>query len=164
MSLKISELKASIVIDCGELDTQLDELHKTLTSYNGVFGKIGMKLKAWSGEIKFRRVLSACDQVAKDCAEDLQRKAYLQTPEDTHALEDSMYIERIGTGTSVGYEVGYDKDNAQNIRDKYGIIQHEVTSFHHPKKGKAKFLEDPYNANIMRYKDRIRSEIQGALR
>ena len=164
MSLKISELKASITIDCGELEDQLNELHNQLTSYSGIFGKLGMKIKAWRGEKKFKKIVEAAQDSAVGCIVDLRAKANAQTPWDTHALKESMYIEEIGSGAHVGYETGYDKDNAQNIRNKYGIIQHEVTSFRHPRGGKAKFLEDPYNANIMSYKADIKRALKGAIK
>ena len=164
MSLQIGELKASITIDCGELGDQLEAIHEELTSYNGIFGKIGMKIKAWRGEKKFARVLESAQDAAVGCIVDLRAKAKAQTPWDTHALMESMYIEEIGKGRTVSYETGYDKDNARNIRDKYGIIQHEVTSFRHPRGGKAKFLEDPYNANIMAYKNEIRNALKGAIK
>ena len=164
MSLNIGELKASITIDCGELEDQLNHIHDELTSYNGVFGRLGMKVKSWLGEKKFEKIQMAAHEAASGCIIDLRFKAKDETPWDTHALMESMYIEEIGAGTnSRGFETGYDKDNAKNIRDTYGIIQHEVTSFHHPRGGKARFLEDPYNANIMKYKEEIRDAIQEAL-
>lgn len=144
MSLNISELKATITLDTGRLQVELERIKDTLT------GK-GFILKRWFGNIKYSRILHACDRAAYECAIDLMNEAKAQTPIDTGALRKSAYVAPIGKGDTAGYEIGYDQNNAQNIRDKYGIIQHETLWFNHPKGGKAKFLEDPYNANLRRY-------------
>lgn len=144
MSLNISELKATITIDTGRLQVELERLKDALTGR-------GFILKRWAGKMKYNKILKACDRAAYECAVDLMKEAVAQTPIDTGALRKSAYVARIGKGETAGYEIGYDRNNSQNIRDKYGIIQHETLWFNHPKGGKAKFLEDPYNANLRRY-------------
>ena len=63
--------------------------------------------------------------------------------------------------------------NDDNLETKYYVLvgynlvyawrQHEGLDFNHPQGGKAKFLEDPYNANIDRYINFVKQAEAGAI-
>jgi hypothetical protein len=162
MSLNIPELKASIMINAGRLAVDLERIKNDLTGR-------GFILKRWYGQHVYKKVLKAADAAAYECAKDLFKRTTSkeQVPVDTGALRDSAYIEKVGKGDAAGYEVGYDKDNRQNIRDKYGIIQHQGYMYgkliNHPNGGKSWFLEDPYNENIGSYGRAIKQAIKGVI-
>lgn len=156
MSFSVKDLNATIKIDAGRLAVDLERLKEELT-------KKGFIIKRWYGQRIYKKVLKAADAAAYECAKDLKKKAQEQTPVDTGALRNSAYIEKVGKGETSGYEVGYDKNNSKNIRDTYGRIQHEAMWFNHPNGGKAKFLEDPYNANMRGYIGEIKQAIKEEL-
>lgn len=157
MSFNLDELSATITINAGRLAVDLERLKDELTGH-------GFILKRWHGQHVYNRILRACDRAALECARDLKDAAVEQTPWKTHALQESAYIAKIGEGDSAGYQVGFDLNNGQNIRDKYGIIQHKTEWFNHPRGGKANFLKDPFNANIRSYISRIKSVLKGAVK
>ena len=153
MSLSIKNLNATITLDSGRLKVELERLKDELT-------KRGFIIKRWYGQLVYRKVVKAAESAVHECAEDLKKQAQAQTPVDTGALRGSAYVKKIGKGDTSGYEIGYDMDNKQGIRDTYGIVQHEATWFSHPNGGKAKFLEDPYNANYRGYVSKIKKAIK----
>jgi hypothetical protein len=63
------------------------------------------------------------------------------TPWDTHALQDSFFVNLAEwSGDTCTVMAGF------NI--EYAIYVHEDLQAYHPNGGQAKFLEDPYQANL----------------
>lgn len=60
-----------------------------------------------------------------------------QAPLDTGALRENAHLDTTNLTSKSEIQITYDID--------YAIRQHEQLNFHHPKGGKAKFLEDPFN-------------------
>lgn len=90
------------------------------------------------------------------CAGDLHGKSARQAPVDTGDLRSNCNISpKQKKGNTRFYEVGYDLP--------YAIKQHERLDFNHPKGGKAKFLEDPFNENKKQYDDYIQDKFLKAL-
>ena len=78
----------------------------------------------------------------KKAGADLVAKSSEQAPIDTGDLRgnctlDLKYLDALYV--SVGYNL------------PYALRQHEELTWRHPKGGKAKYLEDPFNANRQRY-------------
>ncbi len=89
-------------------------------------------------------------------AADLQRRSVMQAPIDTGDLRANCSISPLNkTGSTVYLTVGYDLP--------YAIVQHERLDFNHPKGGKAKYLEDPYNGNKAKYEKLVKDAVIQAL-
>ena len=82
-------------------------------------------------------------QELEKAAKEIKAQAIAQTPYKSGKLESSVYVRvskdkrRPGlvAGASARSPKGYD----------YAGIQHENESYHHPIKGKAHFISDPFN-------------------
>ncbi|TCS78781.1 HK97 gp10 family phage protein [Tepidibacillus fermentans] len=91
------------------------------------------------------------------CAADLQRKSAEQAPIDTGDLRANCSVSPLKIeGNRLEISVGYDL--------VYSVIQHERLDFAHPKGGKPKFLEDPFNENKVKYNVFIDKMIKNALK
>ncbi|MCM8901324.1 hypothetical protein KVG29_08835 [Caldicoprobacter algeriensis] len=91
------------------------------------------------------------------CAADLQGKSANQAPIDTGDLKSNCSISPLKhEGTNFYYTVGYDLP--------YAKLQHERLDFNHPKGGKAKYLEDPFNENKARYDRFVKKAVKQALK
>ncbi|MGB9613899.1 MAG: HK97 gp10 family phage protein [Fervidobacterium sp.] len=89
-------------------------------------------------------------------AADLQRRSVMQAPIDTGDLRANCSISSLKkTKNEIYVRVGYDLP--------YAIVQHENLSLNHPIGGKAKYLEDPYNENKVKYDKLIKDIITHAL-
>lgn len=111
----------------------------------------------WRGEEAQRLLKKAVMQEALRCAADLQGESAREAPVDTGDLRANCNVSRMKEdGEKAWYEVGYDLP--------YARIQHERLDFNHPKGGKAKFLEDPFNRNKKQYDTAIKGKAKEALR
>ena len=102
---------------------------------------------AWDDDGLGSMVRDALDNALAEIAEDLKVSSQAEVPVDTGALKESAFVEKIENweGTIV-YVVGYEKE--------YAVEQHETLDYHHSQ-GKAKYLEDPFNA----IKDQVVGEL-----
>lgn len=88
----------------------------------------------------------------------MEREAKMETPIDTGALRESVKANVSGKGLSISLDLtasatsktGYD----------YSNIQHENTTFRHPRGGKAFYLRDPFNRGIERIQERLGEEVR----
>lgn len=111
----------------------------------------------WRGKEAEALLKKAVMQEALRCAADLQGKSAREAPVDTGDLRANCNVSGMKeTGDKAWYEVGYDLE--------YSVIQHERLDFHHPKGGKAKFLEDPFNRNKKQYDAAIKDKAKNTLR
>ena len=96
-------------------------------------------------------------QILEQESEKILAQAKQETPFKTGKLEDSVYVRVSRDKRRPGLVVG-----ASAIKDgfNYAGIQHENTSFHHPIKGKAHYLRDPFNRGIRRIKRRLKQEVK----
>ena len=86
----------------------------------------------------------------------MQGKSAAQAPVDTGDLRANCTVSPVQMGdTEIYVKVGY--------KLPYAIVQHERLDFNHPKGGKAKYLEDPYNDNAAKYNRFIRDAVRQAL-
>ena len=91
-------------------------------------------------------------------------EAKKQAPHDLGILEASgmVALPKI-SGTTVTVEIGFG-----GAASDYALRQHEELEWHHPQAGKkAKYLEDPFNANLQGFDERVaaalRKELPGYL-
>lgn len=108
----------------------------------------------WRGEEVERLIRETAFQAIRDGAEAILTEAIDETPIDTGTLR------RSGTVTEAPQE------NAVYIsfNTPYAVKQHEDLTLKHPRGGKAKYLETPFNANkkkVIKYAER---KIKEALR
>ncbi|SMB97780.1 hypothetical protein SAMN00808754_1942 [Thermanaeromonas toyohensis ToBE] len=110
----------------------------------------------WYGNKAVSRAMQAAIQAIQTCAADLQGKSAMQAPIDTGDLRANCSVSPLQReGNQVWVKVGYDLP--------YSIVQHERLDFNHPKGGKAKYLEDPFNDNARKYERYIANEVGKAL-
>lgn len=111
----------------------------------------------WHGEAIFARVTMAAQAAVRKCALDLQQLATDEAPVDTGDLRGSCSTYLIqNDGAMYMLRVGFDRP--------YAIIQHERLDFNHPRGGKAKYLEDPFNANKGVYAAFVEEKVMQAIR
>lgn len=107
-----------------------------------------MAVMEWHGD----EYLNALDRMVYNAlwqiGGDLQTESVNECPIDTGALRKSCayVIER--NGTDLVLTVGYG-------HLPYAWKQHETPWYNHPRGGKWKYLEDPFNRNMPRYKKHI---------
>jgi hypothetical protein len=95
----------------------------------------------------------AAKQAMLDGANDIISKSVKECPVDTGTLRRSHTVEEVKDGADeYTVAMGYNTD--------YAIYVHENLQATHSK-GKAKFLEDPVNANMDNLEKRIAKAIQG---
>lgn len=94
----------------------------------------------WRGSEVGRLVAKGSDEGAYNAANKLLELSLPEVPYDEGILEASGHVRPEGEGT---YVVSY----GHGMAEEYAIIQHERLDYNHPKKGKAKYLEDPLNQN-----------------
>lgn len=83
---------------------------------------------------------------------DLTRRSKQLAPLDTGDLR--------GSGESSVNENTNEIIGTVSFNKPYALVQHEDLSFHHPRGGQAKYLEQPLNQNRDRYKDFIKNKIR----
>lgn len=110
----------------------------------------------WHGKAVQKAMRKEVMKHVLKCAADLAGKSKREAPIDVGDLRDNCNVSYLKEdGSKLWYEVGYDLP--------YAIIQHERLDFNHPKGGKAKYLEDPFNANKKQYAEYIKEKTLKAL-
>ena len=92
----------------------------------------------WRGLEVGRLVGEGSDEGVYNAANKLLDLSKPEVPYDEGVLEASGRVRQEGDGK---YVVSYGRGMAES----YAIVQHERLDYNHPKKGKAKYLEDPLN-------------------
>ena len=108
----------------------------------------------WRGEEAERIIRKAAFEAIRDGAEAILTEAIDETPIDTGTLR------RSGTVT----EAPQENTVYVSFNTPYARRQHEDLTLNHPRGGKAKYLETPFNANkkkVIKYAER---KIKEALR
>lgn len=93
------------------------------------------------------RIASAADAAMHENALDLMGKSQEAAPIEIGELRASADVRRVAEGV---YEVGF---YGQGIK---ALVQHERLDFNHPRGGRAKYLEGPFNENVGRYIENVR--------
>ena len=96
-------------------------------------------------------------QILEQESKKILAQAKQETPFKTGELEKSVYVRVSRDKKHPGLVVGA---SARNKGFNYAGIQHENTSFHHPIKGKAHYLKDPFDRGIRRIKRRLKQEVK----
>lgn len=111
----------------------------------------------WYGTKASALARQAAISALQMCAADLQGKSAQEAPIDNGDLKANCSVGPLKReGPTVSLTVGYNLP--------YAIVQHEHLEFNHPKGGKAKYLEDPFNENKAKYTRMIAEAVRGALR
>ncbi len=97
----------------------------------------------WHGPEIARKVAAAGRRALKKSALDLQGRSADEAPIDVGDLKGNAGIDDSKLGTDDEIFVGYSLP--------YALRQHEELDFDHPRGGNAKYLENPFRANIKRY-------------
>lgn len=87
----------------------------------------------------------------------IEAEAKLETPIDTGDLRNSVRATVARNGRRVSLELS--ASSVHNGYD-YSLIQHENTSFNHPRGGKAFYLRDPFQRGVERINARLAQEVK----
>ena len=87
----------------------------------------------WNGKTAAADVIQAALNGAQSAMEHVRAESLKEVPRDTHALAQSAKVERRGNVIDTSYN------------QPYALKQHEEMGYNHPRGGKAKYLEDPFN-------------------
>ena len=90
-------------------------------------------------------------------AQAIKVKAIDQTPYKTGRLEQSVYVRVSRDKRRPGLVAGA---SARSSGYNYAGIQHENTQYHHPIKGKAHYISDPFNQEVRNLKRRLRRKLK----
>ena len=90
-----------------------------------------------------KQMLDRAERGLRIIGNDLQARVVPEIPLDEGTLRGSAHVEIDRTPVSVTMTISVDQPYAER--------QHEGIDFHHPKAGKAKFLEDPFKEMLPRY-------------
>ena len=115
----------------------------------GIWEELRAKINATT-----ERQKEALRDSLRESANELLFYSQLEVPEDTGYLQMTAYVDDLGDSFNVVYSAkagdrasyAEDDDFSGDPDYNYAWIQHEATWFKH-KKGKAKYLTDPYNAH-----------------
>lgn len=113
-----------------------------------------MKIE-WYGDEWMKKTAQEMKTNLLTIGADLQAKSVNEAPIDTGKLRESCTVDDNDLD-NLHIVVGY----AAEV-DEYSMKQHETIGYHHPKGGKAKFLEDPLNQNAERYLEYLIAPIGG---
>ncbi len=108
----------------------------------------------WRGELATEIAREAALQALHDGAEHILTEAIDETPIDTGTLR------RSGTVTDAPAEWAV----YISFNTPYAVVQHERLDFNHPRGGKAKYLEDPFNRNLPAVTRLVEERVRAALR
>lgn len=106
----------------------------------------------WYGDKAFDAIANAVQDGLMECGADLQSKSVQEAPVDTGDLRANCAVTEGPLGVMVGYDL------------PYAMKQHEELDYHHPKGGKAKYLEDPFNENADKYVEHIGEKAGDAIK
>ena len=105
----------------------------------------------WFGD-QFKAEMEKRAKVALlKAAADLQQRSADEAPIDLGDLRGNAQTDESLLDSRLTVLVGYSLP--------YALRQHEELDYVHPKGGKAKFLEDPFRANQLRYLNFIQDEV-----
>ena len=90
-----------------------------------------------------KKMMDDAERGLRIIGNDLQGRVVPEIPIDEGTLRGSAHVEIERTPTSVTMIFSVDQ--------VYAAAQHEGIGFHHPKGGKAKFIEDPFKEMLPRY-------------
>lgn len=90
-------------------------------------------------------------------AQAIKVKAIAQAPYKTGKLEQSIYVRVSRDKRRPGLVAGA---SAKSSGYDYAGIQHENTQYHHPIKGKAHYISDPFNQEVTNLKRRLRRKLK----
>jgi hypothetical protein len=94
----------------------------------------------WFGDQIKAQISEQVDRKLQACGQDLKQRSSDQAPVDTGDLRGNCAASEVRDHElRVGYSL------------PYALRQHEELGYRHPKGGKAKYLEDPFNENAHRY-------------
>lgn len=135
-----------------------------LTYDGGIWKEMYANLQAIS-----ERQKEALRNSLRESADELLFYSQLEVPEDTGYLQMTAYVDDLGDQFNVVYsaKAGDRASYAEDTEFKgdpdynYALIQHENLEFHH-KKGKAKYLSDPYNAHKDEWISRAAEAVRNA--
>lgn len=101
----------------------------------------------WNGKEAKQRAIAGGLAALKENAVHLKGKSSAEAPIDTGDLRRNCSIDESELQNRHFILVGYSLIYARR--------QHEELGYRHPQGGKAKYLEDPFNANVERYKQNV---------
>ena len=111
----------------------------------------------WRGKEAQRLLKKAVMQEALRCSAHLKGESQREAPVKSGDLRGNCEVSELKKeGEREWYEAGYNLE--------YSIIQHETAWFNHPKGGKWKFLEDPFNQNKKQYDKSIKDAAKKVLK
>lgn len=90
-------------------------------------------------------------------AQAIKVKSIAQAPYKTGKLEQSIYVRVSRDKRRPGLVAGA---SAKSSGYDYAGIQHENTQYHHPIKGKAHYISDPFNQEVRNLKRRLRRKLK----
>lgn len=97
-------------------------------------------------------------KILKEEAPKIYAEAIAETPYDTGKLENSVYVKVSQSKSSPGLVAGASAKSLKGY--DYSGIQHENTKFHHPIKGKAYYISDPFRRGTVRIMKRFDKEVR----
>lgn len=110
----------------------------------------------WRGKEAKKLTEDIVMKAALKCSAHLKGESQREAPVKSGDLRGNCEVSELKKeGATEWYEVGYDLE--------YSVIQHERLDFNHPKGGKSKFLEDPFNKNKKQYDAFIKNAAKKAL-
>lgn len=113
---------------------------------------------AINGLAKFLKKLDTVPvEELEKSAQIIKENAIAQTPYKTGKLERSVYVKVSRDKRRPGLRAGASALNPSG--GNYAGIQHENEHYHHPIKGKAHFISDPFNEEVKNLKKRLRKEL-----
>jgi hypothetical protein len=92
----------------------------------------------WYGPQILAQIETQLNKNLVECGQDLQQKSANQAPKDIGDLRGNCAVNANNLEIEVGYNL------------PYAVKQHEELGYKHTD-GKAKYLEDPYNASKEKY-------------
>jgi hypothetical protein len=110
----------------------------------------------WKGDEVSKMLDKVCAKALFECAQDLKSKSMKEAPIKDGFLRGSCDIDAEQTANKSETVVFY--------AEEYALRQHEELNYRHPQGGKAKYLEDPFKANVNRYENDIKEAVSNALK
>lgn len=97
-------------------------------------------------------------EILQEEAPVIQAEAKLQAPYETGKLENNIKCTVSKSTTRPGLNIRASARSKSGYN--YAGIQHENTQYHHPVKGKAHYLVDPFNEGVARIEAKMRRRVK----
>lgn len=107
----------------------------------------------WRGDLAKKIAKEAALSAIHDGALHILSEAVDEAPVDTGDLRGSGKVE----------DMPEEQATVISFNEPYALRQHEELNYNHPKGGKAKYLEDPFNRNISKVNKLIKDRVKTAL-